>query len=120
MNGKQQLKPITQDLKFKERNDEEWEQIGFVPGFGTTTERHHYSFIDENVSSGFYQYRLKQIDFDGTFSYSNTVEVEIIASLDYQLYQNYPNPFNPNTKITWELPVAGKVTLIIFIQLEKK
>jgi hypothetical protein len=101
-------------------NDDRWEQIGFVPGFGTTTERHHYSFIDDNVSSGFYHYILKQIDFDGSFSYSNTVELEITAPSEYQLYQNYPNPFNPSTLISYQIPVSGNVTLKIYDALGKE
>ena len=61
----------------KAQNDNEWKTIGFVPGFGTTTEPKSYSFIDENVTTGIYKYRLKQIDFDGTFTYSNEIEVDV-------------------------------------------
>ncbi|MBK7381351.1 MAG: T9SS type A sorting domain-containing protein [Ignavibacteriales bacterium] len=82
----------------------DWQVIGFVPGFGTTTEPRSYSFIDENLSAGNYQYRLKQIDFDGTFEYSNTVEVEITSPTEFSLEQNYPNPFNPTTKIKYTIP----------------
>ncbi|MDZ7626679.1 MAG: hypothetical protein U5J96_19800 [Ignavibacteriaceae bacterium] len=53
-----------------------WERIGFVEGNGTTTETNYYSFIDEEVSAGIYKYRLKQIDFDGSFEYSDVVEVK--------------------------------------------
>ncbi|MBK7377898.1 MAG: hypothetical protein IPJ03_02660 [Ignavibacteriales bacterium] len=81
-----------------------FETIGFVPGFGTTTEPKSYSFIDENLSAGKYQYRLKQIDFDGSFEYSNTVEVEITSPTEFSLEQNYPNPFNPTTKIKYTIP----------------
>ncbi len=82
-----------------------WEKIGFVPGFGTTTETQSYSFIDENVLTGTYKYRLKQIDFDGTFEYSNEIEVEVnFTPKEFVLYQNYPNPFNPSTKIKYEIP----------------
>ncbi|MBE0570952.1 MAG: T9SS type A sorting domain-containing protein [Ignavibacteriaceae bacterium] len=81
-----------------------WEIIGFVQGSGTTTEPRIYSFIDENVSSGNYQYRLKQIDFDGSFNYSNIVEVQISSPLEFSLEQNYPNPFNPSTKIKYVIP----------------
>ena len=91
-----------------------WESIGFVPGYGTTVERHSYSFTDDNVSSGPYQCRLKQIDFDGTFIYSNIVEVEIISPSEYQLYQNYPNPFNPSTVISYQIPISSNVTLKIY------
>jgi hypothetical protein len=82
----------------------DWSAVGFVPGFGTTTEPKSYSFIDENLSAGTYQYRLKQIDFDGSFEYSNTIEVEINSPTEFSLGQNYPNPFNPTTKIKYTIP----------------
>ncbi len=65
------------------KSGRDWEEIGFVPGFGTTTEVHHYSFIDESLQSGDYQYRLKQIDFDGTFEYSNIIEVTVDAPTNF-------------------------------------
>ena len=70
---------------------------------GTTTEPQSYSFIDENISAGKYQYRLKQIDFDGTFEYSKTIEVEINPPTKFSLEQNYPNPFNPSTTIIFSM-----------------
>jgi hypothetical protein len=92
-----------------------WEVIGFVPGFGTTTEPKSYSFIDENVTTGTYKYRLKQIDFDGSFAYSNEIEVEVdFTPEEFELYQNYPNPFNPKTVISYQLPVSGNVTLKVY------
>ncbi len=78
-------------------------KIGFVTGHGTTTEPQFYSFTDESVPSGEYQYRLKQIDFDGSFEYSEIVEVEIEAPTEFSLEQNYPNPFNPITKIKYTI-----------------
>ncbi len=81
-----------------------WEKIGFVSGHGTTSETHSYSFKDENISNGKYSYRLKQIDFDGTFSYSNEVEVDLSLPQSFSLEQNYPNPFNPVTKIKYTIP----------------
>ena len=92
----------------------EWERIGFVPGHGTTSETQLYSFTDNNVKPGKYQYKLKQIDYDGTFEYSQIVEVEIPFANKFSLEQNYPNPFNPSTVISYRLPVIGYVTLKVF------
>ncbi|MFI5237920.1 MAG: T9SS type A sorting domain-containing protein, partial [Ignavibacteriales bacterium] len=96
-----------------------WNKIGFVPGHGTTTETQHYSFTDNNVSSGKYQYKLKQIDYDGTFEYSQIVEVEIPFVNEFSLSQNFPNPFNPVTKIKYSIPSvrtqrAVSVQLIVY------
>jgi hypothetical protein len=66
------------------------------------------------MPSGEYAYRLKQIDFDGSFEYSNEVEVEINLPSVFNLEQNYPNPFNPVTIISWQLPVSSKVTIKVY------
>lgn len=88
--------------------------IGFVPGFGTTTEPKSYSYTDQSVSSGNYYYRLKQIDFDGSFSYSYVAEVEVSLPTAFSLEQNYPNPFNPTTSIQFSLPVDARVAISIY------
>ncbi len=85
----------------------EWEKIGFVEGHGTTTETHTYSFIDNEILSGKIKYRLKQIDFDGTFEYSNEIEIDVdLTPKEFVLQQNYPNPFNPSTKIKFTIPAV--------------
>ena len=92
----------------------EWTKIGFVSGFGTTTEAQQYSFTDNNPTVGKYSYRLKQIDLNGTFEYSKVVEVEVLAPSVFELSQNYPNPFNPTTKINYSVPFDSKVTISIY------
>jgi len=104
--------------KFEKLND--WETIGFVSGNGTTTEPQLYSFVDENLSAGKYQYRLKQIDFDGTFEYSNSIEVEINSPTIFSLEQNYPNPFNPSTSIQYAISSSQFVTLKVYDVLGKE
>ncbi|MBS1551564.1 MAG: T9SS type A sorting domain-containing protein [Bacteroidetes bacterium] len=92
-----------------------WSKVGTVTGNGTTISTSNYSFTDRNVASGNYNYRLKQIDFNGNFEYfnlSNEVIVGIPSGFD--LLQNYPNPFNPTTSINFELPVDGNVSLKIY------
>jgi hypothetical protein len=89
-------------------------QVAFVPGYGTTTEPKSYSFTDNSVESGVYYYRLKQIDFDGRYSYSEVVEADLGLPSDYTLGQNYPNPFNPSTTIEFSAPVDAKVTISVY------
>lgn len=95
-------------------NSGEFEQIGYVPGFGTTTEPKSYSFVDTKLNAGKYAYRLKQIDFNGTFEYSNEVEVEFQVPRSFSLEQNYPNPFNPSTTIRFSIPVETDVKLNVY------
>ncbi len=77
-----------------------WEKIGFVNGNGNSNSPKDYSFVDDKVSSGKYSYRLKQIDNDGQFEYSKTINVDFNGVKKFELSQNYPNPFNPTTTIT--------------------
>jgi hypothetical protein len=92
-----------------------WTKIGFVEGNGTTNSPKAYSFTDKNLTAGKYSYRLKQIDRDGKFGYSQTVEVSLSgAPLKFELSQNYPNPFNPTTTIGFTIPADGMTTLKIY------
>lgn len=92
-----------------------WRLIGFREGKGTTSEQQHYSYSDVmlNIESFKLYYRLKQLDFNGRYEYSDIIEVNIIPS-EFSLSQNYPNPFNPATKIKFTISDAGFTSLIIF------
>jgi photosystem II stability/assembly factor-like uncharacterized protein len=98
----------------RKKSDKEWKNIGFQEGHGSTTDESHYSFVDKNISSGHYNYRLKQIDFDGSYKYSDIVDINISGSTEFSLEQNYPNPFNPTTTIKYSIAKAGKVSLRVF------
>jgi hypothetical protein len=98
----------------------DWMRIGFVEGNGTTNAPKSYSFTDKSAN-GKILYRLKQIDRDGKFEYSQTIEVTAVtAPKEFALEQNYPNPFNPTTVISYQLPVSGNVSLKIFDILGKE
>ncbi len=103
----------------RSRDNITFTKIGFVRGSGTTTEAKTYRFVDEQVSGNIY-YRLKQVDFDGTFAYSPVVEVRVAPPAEFALEQNYPNPFNPTTAIRYQLPVNSDVKLEVYDVLGKK
>ena len=91
-----------------------WVTSGTVSASGTSTSIRSYSFMDKNLQAGKYQFRLKMIDYDGSFEYSNTVETEIALPKNFDLSQNYPNPFNPSTKINYNLPYDSKIVLEVY------
>ncbi len=98
----------------KKKGDNGFSVIGSVPGNGTTTEPHSYSFIDKSVSTGTYSYRIKQVDFNGKFGYSNTIEIAVVWPTEFVVEQNYPNPFNPTTTIQFFVPHNSMVRLAVF------
>jgi len=104
----------------RKTDQSEFEAVGFVSGSGTTTELRNYFFTDSKLANAQYIYRLKQMDFDGAFSYSEEIIVEVNAPAEYSLEQNYPNPFNPSTNISFSLAEAGVVKMAVYDMLGQK
>ncbi len=104
----------------RKADNSDFVKVGYVAGFGTTTEPKAYSFIEKDLASGNYTYRLKQVDFNGSFEYSNEINVEVVAPVKYSLDQNYPNPFNPSTLIKYSVAKDGFVNVSVFNLIGEK
>ncbi len=92
-----------------------WTKVGFVEGGGMSSAPRNYAFTDKNLASGRYQYRLKQLDRDGVFKYSQVVEAIVdFTPRDFSLSQNYPNPFNPVTHVQLTISDLQFVHLGVF------
>lgn len=98
----------------KKSESGEFVTVGFVGGAGTTSQAQSYSYTDSKVAAGKYTYRLRQVDYDGSYEYSKNVEVNVTTPLTFSLEQNYPNPFNPSTNVSFNLAVDSKVSLRVF------
>ncbi len=107
----------TNNLGFQvERSNdgETFDQIAFLPGFGTTTEPKTYIYRDTALTSSENYYRLKQLDLNGNHSYSNIIKVDLNLPGIFVLRQNYPNPFNSQTQITFDLYNTATIQLNIY------
>ena len=120
-NGKVNLEWITvtemNNFGFEiERRDDlsSYQTIAFVDGNGTSTNRVTYNYVDDNLTANRYYYRLKQLDFDGSFEYSSEIYADVEKLSDFKLFQNYPNPFNPSTKIKYFIPFAGYLKIGLY------
>ncbi|NIT60107.1 MAG: T9SS type A sorting domain-containing protein [Aliifodinibius sp.] len=98
----------------RSQDGEIFTKVGFVKGNGTTVVPKHYEFIDRYLTIGTYYYRLKQIDFNGDYKFSNTIKITGGIPREFRLEQNFPNPFNPLTTISYSLPKGSHVELTIY------
>lgn len=99
---------------------EGWETLGFVEGHGNSNSPKEYSFIDASVAERSRSYRLKQIDTDGSFEYSDEIEIMFNKSYKYSMEQNHPNPFNPTTMINYSIMDDSKVVVEVYNTLGQK
>jgi hypothetical protein len=88
--------------------------LAFLEGAGTSTAPRVYRFLDRNVPSGRYGYRIKQIDTNGAFVYHAEMEVEVSGAPRAFDLRAYPNPFNPSTTIEFTVEAEDEVTLEAF------
>ncbi|MEZ4210724.1 MAG: hypothetical protein R3B39_00260 [Candidatus Paceibacterota bacterium] len=90
-----------------------WEEIGRVPGAGTSQSPIDYEYVDESPNIGTNYYLLRQTDFDGTFTSSNIVAVEFLASKDFSVFPNPTSrgsPVRTSKRIDFIFDDLGKMT----------
>ncbi|MHC1736499.1 MAG: T9SS type A sorting domain-containing protein [Ignavibacteriaceae bacterium] len=111
-------------FEIQKKTNETWSSIGFVSGYGTTASGVDYNFVEsykDNNFSGKVVYRLKQLDYDGKFTFSNEVEVDAdFTAREFSLSQNYPNPFNPSTVIAYSIPFKANIILKVYDNLGRE
>ena len=95
-----------------------WDDIAFIAGKGNSNSVSYYQFTDKSPSGRTVDYRLKQIDNNGSYKYSSVVEVTLKPTK--LIVNNYPNPFNPSTNIRYTVPFDGRVSLVIYDSLGQK
>ena len=109
----------------RERNDIEFTTVSaLIPGAGTSLQEHSYAWVDTLGGEGAFYYRLRQVDLNGTVSYSNDIVIHEVAAVEtemapklFRLFQNYPNPFNPSTTIRFSVEKPEPASLKVFNML---
>jgi uncharacterized protein (TIGR02145 family) len=101
-------------LEKKLQSNLTWKNIASVKAIGNSNSPKQYFYLDKNVNSGKYCYRLKMVDLDGSYKYSNIVNLEVTPPVKYGLYNAYPNPWNPTTTIRYQVPINILVTIKMF------
>jgi hypothetical protein len=97
---------------------DQWRKIAFVQGSGNSSEPKTYTFDDNKLQTAAYRYRLKQIDFNGNYEYYELEnDVSVLPPGSFRVSQNYPNPSNPKSKIDYEIPESGRVTIKLYNML---
>jgi hypothetical protein len=104
----------------KSNDKKSWKVAGFVEGNGSSTNMNQYSYIDSNPANGRNYYRIKQLDYNGTFEIYGPVYADFVGVSEYALMQNYPNPFNPSTQINFAVSEKSFVTLKVYDILGKE
>ncbi len=91
-----------------------WEKIGFQEGHGNSSTSNSYTYTDNNPFFGIIKYRLKQIDINGEYKYSEVIIISFEGGQEFQFAPNYPNPFNATTNFLFTILKSGNVSLLIY------
>lgn len=103
------------EIERRSEFDAEWKKTGYVQGNGTKNSESFYSYIDQNLNTAKYSYRLKQVNYNNSFEYfALNSDVTVGKPAKYDVSQNYPNPSNPSSQINFQVPSDANVTLKVY------
>lgn len=100
----------------------QWNELGFVEGAGTTQEPQTYRFADEDLpfAADSLTYRLRQVDADGTSSLSDEVTVHRGTPQSVRLLAPYPNPAGAQATVRYTVPTRRSVRLAVYNELGER
>ena len=98
-------------------NSQEWHSLGQLDGSGTTNEGNRYGFVDNKPQSGYNYYRLKQVDFDGTETYSRTLSANV--AFEAGVVKLFPNPAREEISMSFSSPATGQSTVVLYDMMGK-
>lgn len=104
-------------FEIQHKIDGRFQVVGFVAGSGTSTGSNDYSFMIGGLTPGQHVFRLKQIDFDGTYDFSPEVSAFISLNDEYVMGSVYPNPMNPQARFELTLSREQSVQINVFDML---
>lgn len=108
------------EVQMRSADERDFSTLGFVEGHGTTTEVRNYMYSVRDLDPSAYAFRLKQIDFDGAFEYSDEIEVVVAVPGTHLLTNVYPNPFNPLAQFSLSVAQTQNVNVSVFDALGRK
>lgn len=102
------------EIQRRSEYQSDFTKLNFVKGVGTSSHYNEYLYIDDDIAPGSYYYRLKQIDFDGSYQIQGPIKISLEAPQSIELHQIYPNPFNNSATISYTLSQNSPVNITIF------
>lgn len=96
----------------RSHNGFDYRSIGIVVASMNSNNEIRYSFIDERPLPGLNYYRLRMVDLDETFEYSNVIAIQVKSKIDFSLF--YPNPVNEDLNYSFEEDQEDEIKVEIF------
>ena len=91
-----------------------YEAIGTVQGVGFSQQHQYYQAQDEFPHRGLNYYRIRQVDFDGTYSHSHVVELQIEVLQEVRVY---PNPVADYINLEMTPMTTGEIAMGLYDDL---